>query len=144
MKIGHAGIALLVKRARPRISLPLLIVAAYGCDIVEILFRLLGHDNRELSHSLISVGVLATVMAGAYFFATRRPADAAAVWVTYVLHWPADFITGKKPTWPGGPSVGLMFYSYPLQEALFEILVLAICLAIYLRAPRRPVTTSVT
>jgi hypothetical protein len=32
--------------------------------------------------------------------------------LTYVLHWPADFITGHKPTWPGGPIVGLDLYTH--------------------------------
>ncbi len=144
MRVGHAGIALLAKRACPRVPLPLLVVAAYGCDILDVFFGALHHDNRELSHSLVSLVLLASVMAGTYFLVTRRRADAVAVWVTYVLHWPVDFITGIKPTWPGGPDVGLGLYRYPLQEALLEMLVLAICVAVFLRAPRRPVTTSVT
>lgn len=130
MLVGHAGIALVAKRARPRISLPLLVVAAYGCDIVEVLFRAFHQENRELSHSLVSIAIVATAMALGYFVATRRTGDAAVLWLTYALHWPADFLTGTKPTWPGGPEVGLLWYQYPVQEAVFEAIFLGVCIVV--------------
>jgi hypothetical protein len=112
MRLGHAGIALAAKTYAPRVPLWLLIGAGYGPDGVEITFRGLGHYNTELSHSLISVGVCATLLAGLYAAVRRDVAGARLLWLTYALHWPADFVTGHKPTWPGGPIVGLDLYRY--------------------------------
>ena len=110
MRVGHAGVALAVRRFFPRIPLWVLAATTYGPDIVEITLRVFGQYNRALSHSLVSVGIAATLSALAYALAKRSVADAAAVWLLYVSHWPADFITGTKATWPGGPEVGLNLY----------------------------------
>ena len=145
MIIGHAGFALLAKRARPTVSLAVLVVAAYGADIVEMAFRAVHNYNRMLSHSLVSIGIMATVTAVTYLVATHKWGDAAVVWAMYVSHWPADFITGVKPTWPGGPELGLMFYDHPYEEAFFELLLVTVCFLVYWRGrPRRTVTSSVT
>jgi membrane-bound metal-dependent hydrolase YbcI (DUF457 family) len=129
MRIGHAAVALIAKRARPTVSLVALGLAAYGPDILDGLGALVRVKNRELSHSLVSLFVFATLSAGLYFVRHRNLGDAFAVWLVYVLHWPADFITGNKPTWPGGPTVGLNLYDRPtwdwtLETALFAVAVL--------------------
>jgi hypothetical protein len=41
----------------------------------------------------------------------------------YVSHWIADLFTGYKPTWPGGPVVGLGWYSHPRRDFALESLV---------------------
>src|SRR3569833_1409184 len=112
MRLGHAGVAFAAKRFSPRVPLWLLIGAAYGPDAIEITFRVFGRYNTELSHSLISVGVCASVLAALYAAITRDAGWARLLWLTYALHWPADFITGHKPTWPGGPIVGLDLYTH--------------------------------
>jgi hypothetical protein len=112
MRVGHAGVALAAKRATPRVPLWLLLGAAYGPDGVEMVGRAFGHYNTEISHSLVSVAICATIVAGVYAGWTRDLSGAAIVWLTYALHWPADFVTGHKPTWPGGPEVGLDLYKH--------------------------------
>lgn len=112
MRLGHAGVALAAKSFSPRVPLWFLLGAAYGPDIVELTFRVFGQYNTEISHSLVSVGVCATLVSAGYAIWQRDLSGAVAVWLTYVLHWPADFITGHKPTWPGGPIVGLDFYTH--------------------------------
>src|SRR5829696_6609090 len=107
MYAGHAALALLAKARRPRVPLALLVPLAFAPDWVEGIAAALGRHNRMISHSLVSVGIGATLFAAIYWLVTRSAADAAAVRLTYVSHWPADFITGIKPTWPGGPMVGL-------------------------------------
>jgi len=57
-----------------------------------------------------------------------------AVWLTYASHWPADFITGLKPTWPGGPIVGLNVYSRPGLDFGIESVVVALCWIAYRRS----------
>ena len=132
MRVGHAGPALVAKRVRPAVPLLLLLVAAYGPDIVEVALRPFGITNRELSHGLIAVAIGATVTAVGWI-ATRRgdARDAAAIWLTYASHWPLDFITGHKPTWPGGPTVGLDLYD-PWWIWLVELALLAVCGVIWI------------
>jgi membrane-bound metal-dependent hydrolase YbcI (DUF457 family) len=130
---GHAALALLVKGMRPRVSLALLVPVAFAPDVVEWIAYGLGYYNREISHSLVSVGIAATVVALIYYLATRVAPGAIAVWLTYVSHWPADFITGRKPTWPGGPTVGLMLYSHAPVDALVESLLVVLCWLAYRR-----------
>jgi multisubunit Na+/H+ antiporter MnhB subunit len=125
---------MLAKSARPRIPIALLVPVAFAPDWIEWVFDAAGHRNREISHSLVSVGIGATLVALAYFIATRQRVDAFAVWLTYVSHWPADFITGLKPTWPGGPTVGLFMYGRPYTEFVIEAVVIVSCWFAYRRS----------
>jgi hypothetical protein len=127
VRLGHAGPALVAKRVRPAVPLLVLVIAGYGPDVVEIVLRAFGAYNRELSHSLVAVGVGATLMAAGWMLARRGDArDAAAIWLTYASHWPLDFLTGRKPTWPGGPTVGLDLYDH-WWIWLIELGLLAVC-----------------
>jgi hypothetical protein len=131
MRLGHIAFALLARTARPRLSLVLLVPVAYGPDLVEGAFDVLGRNNPILSHSLISVGLCATLTALAVFVRHRSAMDALAVWLVYVSHWPADFINGLKPTWPGGPVVGLQLYDRPVFDWALELALLAACWIVY-------------
>jgi membrane-bound metal-dependent hydrolase YbcI (DUF457 family) len=141
---GHAAIALLVKGVRPRIPLAVLVPVAFAPDWIEWILDSLGYTNRVLSHSLVSVG-LGAVLAGLLYWVWRRqPGDAVAVALTYASHWAADFITGIKPTWPGGPSVGLLLYANPVADIALESAVILLCAAVYSRSlpptvRRRPI-----
>jgi membrane-bound metal-dependent hydrolase YbcI (DUF457 family) len=137
---GHAALALLAKAKRPRIAIALLVPIAFAPDLIEWIAAALGHHNREISHSIVSVGLGASVVALAYWLVTRVVADAAVVWLLYVSHWPADYITGLKPTWPGGPMVGLLLYTRPVLDALLESALVVVCWFVYresLPAPAR-------
>ena len=134
MYAGHAALATLAKGARPRIPIALLVPVAFAPDWIEWFLDGVGQRNRELSHSLVSVGIGASVVALVYFVVTRARMDAIAVWLTYVSHWPADFITGLKPTWPGGPTVGLFLYSRPELDTVLESLVVGVCWLVYRRS----------
>jgi membrane-bound metal-dependent hydrolase YbcI (DUF457 family) len=140
---GHAGLALLAKAARPRIRIAVLLPVTFAPDILESLFDVLGHHNRELSHSLLSVGLGATIAALIYLLTTRAKSEAFVVWLTYVSHWPADFITGIKPTWPGGPDVGIHLYERPVADAVLECALVVACWIVYRRALRRTSATVV-
>jgi membrane-bound metal-dependent hydrolase YbcI (DUF457 family) len=109
----------------------LLVPVAFAPDWIEWVLDWLGRHNRALSHSLVAVGIGATLVAIIYYLRTRARADAAAVWLTYASHWPADFITGLKPTWPGGPTVGLYLYAHPHLEAAMECVVIVLCWLFY-------------
>jgi len=134
MYAGHAAIALGAKAKRPQVPLALLVPAAFGPDWIEWIFAGFGHRNQEISHSLISVAVGATFLSLIYGAWRQDWGGASAVWLTYALHWPADFLTGRKPTWPGGPTVGLYYYTKPLVDLRIELMLIALCWIAYNRS----------
>ena len=134
MYAGHAALALLAKGIRPRISLAVLVPVAFGPDWIEWFLSATGRENRALSHSLVSVAICATIVAAVYWSFTRAPVDACIVWLTYASHWPADFITGIKPTWPGGPDVGLLLYDNPFVDTIVEWTLVVLCWLVYRRS----------
>jgi hypothetical protein len=130
--VGHAALALLVKSRRPRIAIALLVPVAFGPDWVQWCFQLFNMNNRELSHSLPAVFGCGVVAAIAYGVLARAPvADAIIVALLWIAHWPADFITGTKPTWPGGPSVGLLLYDHPYADIAVESILTVLCWLAY-------------
>lgn len=134
MYAGHAALATLAKARRPRIPIGVLVPIAFAPDWIECLADALGHYNKILSHSLVSVAIGSTLVALVYWALTRERGDAFVVWLTYVSHWVADFITGIKPTWPGGPQVGLMLYDHPLGDLLLETVLIIVCWLVYRRS----------
>jgi len=131
---GHAALATLAKSYRSRVPMALLVPVAFGPDWIAWLLDAIGYPNREISHSLVVVGIGASLISLAYYFAARDGKGALVVWLTYVSHWPADFITGLKPTWPGGPTVGLFLYARPFVDVTIEFTVIALCWIAYRRS----------
>ena len=134
MYAGHAALALVAKSKRPTIALALLIPVAFAPDWLKVIVAFLGHPNRQLTHSLVSVGLGATLVALAYYASTRSSTDAAVLWLTYASHWPADYVTGIKPTWPGGPDVGLLMYGVQYADVTIESALVVVCWLIYRRS----------
>jgi hypothetical protein len=140
MFAGHAALALLVKAGRPRPPLVLLGVAAFGPDLLEWAFATFGWHNRTFSHSLPAVGLGAIVAGLLYYrFGKRSSIDAAAIAALWLSHWFTDFITGVKPTWPGGPDVGLNLYTLPMVDLAMESLLVVMGWLVYRHSltPRR-------
>jgi hypothetical protein len=128
--IGHAALALLAKAERPRVPIALLVPLAFAPDWLEGAADLFGSPNAKLlSHSLVSVAIGATVVGLLYWAVSRQGLDALVVGATYASHWPADFITGIKPTWPHGPIVGLELYDHLIADVVLES---AIVLAVWI------------
>ena len=134
MYAGHAALATLAKGRRPRIPIALLVPVAFAPDWIEWFADACGWHDRALSHSLVSVGIGATLVALIYWAARGNAGDAFVVWLTYASHWPADFITGIKPTWPGGPDVGLLLYAHPLADVVVECVLIVLCWLYYRRS----------
>ena len=137
MYTGHAAIATLVKGRRPSLPLALLVPAAFGPDWIDILSHVVHHPNPEVSHSIVSVVVCALLLTAACAAVWRRAVDALLVGATYASHWLADFVTGLKPTWPNGPSVGLRLYTSPRVDFVVESALIVVCWLSY-RASLRP------
>jgi hypothetical protein len=132
---GHAGLALFAKSRRPRVAIALLVPVAFAPDWIQWTLAELGITrNATLSHSLLSVLIGASLVAGGYWLVTRATAEAAIVGLTYLSHWPADFITAVKAFWPNGPELGLNLYQYPATDVVVESLVILLCWLAYRRS----------
>jgi hypothetical protein len=59
---------------------------------------------------------------------------AALTGVLTLSHVVADYVTGVKPTWPGGPMIGLDLYSLPLVDLIVEAAVLVVGWQVYRRS----------
>lgn len=139
MIAGHLGVAAAAWSFRTRTKLPWLAVAAFGPDILDVAYVLLGVCNPSglYSHTLPAAVLLATVMAGAALLAEDR-ATAAMVFVLVIAHLPFDWPTGQKLFWPGGEIHGLGWYRWPLRDFLIEAATIVAGLLLLLRAePKR-------
>ena len=143
MYIGHVGIALAAKRARPGIGLLVLLVATYAPDWVDAGLCVAGAYNPDgvLSHSIPAVAVLALLAFALYGIRSRDWTAAAIIAAVIVSHMLLDWITGHKPTWPGGTMIGLGLYSRPLVDFAIEGALIAVGAVLYgrtLPARQRP------
>ena len=143
MYIGHVGAALAAKRFRASIGLLVLLVATYVPDWVDGGLCVAGVYNPEgmLSHSIPAVLLFALVGFSLYAARTRDRTGALIIAGLIVSHMLLDWITGYKPTWPGGPMIGLRLYSHPVVDFVVEGLVIVAGALLYARtlpARRRP------
>lgn len=139
MYAGHAGLALVAKSLRPRVPMAVLVPVAFAPDWIEWLVSALGGPpNPSLTHSLLSVIVGATIVAGIYWGVSGSRDDAAIVWLTYFSHWPADFVTAAKAIWPNSREFGLNLYHYPTADVIVESLFVILCWMAYRRSLPAP------
>jgi membrane-bound metal-dependent hydrolase YbcI (DUF457 family) len=122
--VGHIGIALIAKRAHPRASLLSLVLAAQACDWAQLALRLAGRTQWQAmlwSHSIPAAFGLMTLVGAGYAIRTKDARGAVLLAALVASHVAMDFITGEKPTWPGGPLLwGLGLYDYPILDFLLE------------------------
>ena len=141
MYVGHAAIALALKSRSPRIPLILLTLACYGPDWVDAAL-MIPHPKAGMapwSHSVPAVVIGALVASGLYALIARQP-GAGAVMAGWLLHWPADFLTGLKPLVGIEPLVGLDLYHAPVADfALESACIVAACVVFWRSIARMPV-----
>ena len=135
MYVGHVGAALAAKRFRRSIGLAILVAATYAPDWVDAGLCLAGKSNpiEMLSHSIPSVAFLALVALAGYGIVARDWKGGAVLAAVVVSHMLLDWITGNKPTWPGGPIIGLDLYSHPIADFAAEAVVIGIGGVLYAR-----------
>ena len=140
MYIGHVGAALGAKRVRASVGLLVLLVATYTSDWIDVGLCLAGRSPQAmLSHSIPAVALLALLASAIYGLRTRDWTGAAVLGAVVVSHYLLDLVTGSKPSWPGGPMVGLGWYAHPVLDFTAEGVVIAIGALLYARTlpPRR-------
>jgi len=120
MLAGHLGIAQFGKGARRELPMALLVVAAYLPDLVRFPLSL-AIDRYEIwSHSIVTVAAMGLVLGILWLLRGGNWVAAAVLAIVCLLHWPADFFTGCKPTTFGGPWLGLISYRRPVNDLLVE------------------------
>lgn len=131
---GHVGIALAGKGARQTIPLWLLLLATQLPDWTDAAVCAAGIASPPpgmLSHSLPAVAAFGAFLAILYYAPTRDGRGSALIAMIVVSHTIADYVTGLKPTWPGGPMVGLQLYQRPAIDFVIESAVIVAGWAIY-------------
>ena len=133
MYTGHAAIALALSRREPRVPMVPLVLAAFGPDWMDLLLTapVKRQDMAVYTHSLCAVVIGASV-AAALYGATRRP-GARIVFLAWLLHWPADLFTGRKPVLFAQPLIGLDLYKLPRVDFALESLLVVVGCVIYAR-----------
>ena len=136
MYLGHVGVALGAKGIRPRIALLALLIATYAPDWVDSGLCIVGaYDPRGmLSHSFPAVAVLAAFAIAAYAANTRDYVSGLLVAVVVISHVLLDWVTGYKPTWPGGPMIGLRLYERPALNLIVEVVLILAGVTLYRRS----------
>lgn len=134
MYVGHAAIAALLKGKRPRVPIALLVPIAFAPDWIDSFSHVVHHPNAIISHSLVSVAIGATLCGLLYGLVSRSFADGLVVWLAYASHWVADLVTGIKPTWAGGPMIGLGLYAHPVWDFVIESVLVVACWLVYQRS----------
>lgn len=125
---GHLGVALAAWARRRRVPLWLLLVAAQLPDWTDAGLCLttgLRGPDALYSHGLLQVAAGAILLALVYAMATRDATGAAILAALVLSHYPLDYLTGRKPTWPGGPVIGLGLYRRPAIDFAVEAAVIA-------------------
>jgi membrane-bound metal-dependent hydrolase YbcI (DUF457 family) len=140
MYIGHVGAALAAKRVRASIGLLPLLIATYAPDWIDTgMCVTRSYDARGmLSHSIPAVLSLALVGYVAYAAVSRDWTGGLVIAAVIISHVLLDWITGYKPTWPGGPMIGLRLYDHPIADFVTESVVIGIGAVLYARTlPRQ-------
>ena len=133
MYAGHAAIALALRQREPRTAIVPLVLAAFGPDWLEVVLMLATGSSSAavLTHSIPAV-LLGGALAAGLYAASRRP-GALSVLLAWLLHWPADLFTGRKPLLHASPLVGLDLYKIPAADFALESVVVIVGCVIYAR-----------
>lgn len=126
MITGHLGIASAVGSRWRNVPLLWLVPASIAPDILDVVLAVWGICSPFglYTHTLPAAALLGAVLGGVAFLATGSRSAGLVVLLVVLLHLPADFLTGRKLYWPGGPLLGLDLYSRPAIDFLVELPVL--------------------
>ena len=134
MYAGHAAIALALKAREPRVPLIVLALACYGPDWMEVAL-MLPHPREGMApytHSVPAVLVGAILSCALYAVVVGR-SGALQILLGWLLHWPADLITGLKPIVGLNTLIGLDLYHAPLADFAVESAIVIVGCALYAR-----------
>jgi len=132
MYIGHIGLALAGRGVNRDAHLWLLVLATQGCDWAQAVACVAAPRASAMwSHSVPAVAILAAALALVSYQITGDRGAAVLTGALTLSHVLADYVTGVKPTWPGGPMIGLDLYSAPFGDLVVETAVLILGWQVY-------------
>jgi hypothetical protein len=126
---GHVGVAIGAHGLRRTIPLWFLVVASQLPDWADAAACLAGLRTTVpgmLTHSIPAVAVLGVAFAIAWYAVSRDVFGMLVVLAVVLTHVLGDYFTGIKPTWPGGPLIGLQLYRQPVLDFALEASVVLI------------------
>jgi hypothetical protein len=135
MYAGHAAIALIIKSRRPDVPMLPLALACYGPDFIDISL-MIPHTRAGMgpySHSIPAVLIGAAAAAICFAMTAGRP-GAMAIFIGWLVHWPADVLTGIKPIINLHAVVGLDLYHLPPADAILEVVLILAAGWVYAQA----------
>ena len=150
MFIGHFGVAMAGKRVAPKVSLPVLFLAAQFADTLWPLLVAAGIETVRIapgdtkytplqfvsypwSHSLLMLIIWGILFGTIYRLYTGDGRGGVLIGALVVSHWVLDWITHRADMalYPGGPKFGLGLWNHPTASMAVEVVVFAIGVAIY-------------
>lgn len=141
MVTGHLAIAYLARARWARAALLPLLVATIIPDLAD--FALPQGDQCRTScelytHAMPAVFVLAAAAGALSWAIYHRRVTSYLVAGLVLVHVTMDLITGYKPYWPGGPSLGLQLYTRPVTDFALEATLATIGWAVLRRSEDAP------
>ena len=137
MLTGHVAVAMGTYGIRRTIPLWLLIIASQLPDWADASVCTLGISSSvpgQYSHSFAAAALLCAIGFAAAYLVSRDAAASLLVPLMVLTHLVGDYVTGYKPSWNGGPMIGLELYSRPALDFVFETVVLVTGWIIYQRS----------
>lgn len=137
MYAGHVGFALGAYSFRRTLPLWLIVIAAQIPDWLDAGMCIADVDRGPYglyTHGLVAVGLAAVVFIALTYVLTSDAAGSLLVGFVVVSHYGLDYFTGLKPTWAGGPIIGLHLYDYPAADIALESITILIGWLLYRRA----------
>jgi membrane-bound metal-dependent hydrolase YbcI (DUF457 family) len=150
MFIGHFAVGMAGKRVAPKVSLPVLFLAAQFADTLWPLLVAAGLETVRIapgdtkytplefvsypwSHSLLMLIIWGIMFGAIYRLYTGDNRGGVVIGALVVSHWVLDWITHRAdlPLYPGGPKFGLGLWNNPNASMGVEIVLFAIGVAIY-------------
>src|SRR5687767_15054353 len=119
MLTGHVALALAARGAKSTLPLWALILASQlpdWADAAVCAAQLSPPVQGMYSHSIVATLFLAVAGALLVYLRSRDLTGALLIAALVVSHTLGDYVTGVKPTWTGGPTIGLHLYSRPFLD----------------------------
>ncbi len=142
MYAGHLGFALGGYSFRRTIPLWLLLIAAQLPDWLDAGMCIADRDRGPYglyTHGLYVIAGVAFALALGYILVRRDVIGAGILSVMVVSHYAVDYLTGQKPTWPGGPIIGRQLYGRPMIDLALEAATIFVGWLLYRRTLPRDV-----
>jgi hypothetical protein len=155
MFLGHLAVGLAAKKATPRVSLGMLLLAAQWADTIWPVFLLFGIEQVRIdpghtaftpldfvsypySHSLAALAVWALVVGGGYRSIAGGRRTVVVLGSLVLSHWFLDYVTHGPdlPLYPGGRRYGLGLWNSVAATICLELVMFALGLFLYVRTTR--------